>query len=443
MTISVLRAIRRCLLSKTLSTASFVALIAINFAGIDHAVSQVYGPSAEERKFTLDAHFVSTASDMDTWLEEADSQFSHIFGVMHSPKLVKQFGLNPDYVGGIGAPQLPIDFSNVKGVKQQDGTYIVSYRAKGKILLHSVVAEQLDVDKELELPLPTDLENFYDRKCTDEHYDSFDDFWYFYDPYRRGCEKFARAPLADTFTFKLAGGVSRKLDMNLRLDLLRGANGNNETFRIDVVHGFESSQTSRRDDGRVNFNEFNTWMGTQGFALTKVQTHPTRPLNLWTKTLTLPNGKDIAVEVRSFLVETTITARSKSFAQFFKEAVENADVIFYAGHSGLGGNLDIPSLEDKVGGFKFNTAKRQIFFFESCSSYSYYLDSFRAEKTRARIDVVTNGLSSYFDTGHVMLNGFVEALLDDSVTDTSWDKVLGKIENGLFGRTYLTNVGGI
>jgi hypothetical protein len=84
--------------------------------------------------------------------------------------------------------------------------------------------------------------------------------------------------------------------MNLRLDLLRGPNGNGDTFRIDVVHGFESSQT------------------------------------------------------RSFLVETEITARAKSFAVSFKEAVENADVIFYAGHSGLGGNLDIPSLEEKAGG---------------------------------------------------------------------------------------------
>ncbi len=407
------------------------------------AHAQVYGPNAEERKFTLDAHFTSTSADMDTWLAEADSQFSHIFGVLHSPKLVRQFGLNPDYVGGIGAPLLPIDFSQVKGAKQSDGTYLVSYRAKGKILLHSAAAAELDTKKELELPLPTDLENFYDPKCTDEHYDSFGDFWYFYDPYRRGCTKFSRPPLAETFTFKLAGGVSRKLDMDLRLDLLRGANGNGETFRIDVVHGFESSQTARQDDGRLNFIEFNTWLGTQGFALTKIQTHPTRPLNLWTKAMTLPNGKQISIEVRSFLVETTITARSKLFASFFKESVENADVIFYAGHSGLGGNLDIPSLEEKAGGFTFSTMKRQIFFFESCSSYSYYLDSFRAEKTRARIDVVTNGLSSYFDTGHVMLHGFLEALFDESVSDTTWDKVLGKIENGLFGRTYLTNVGGI
>jgi hypothetical protein len=426
----------------SLFTALSLALIFIVTSGANvHA--QVYGPNAEERKFRLDAHFTSASNDMDSWLEEADRQFSHIFGVMHSPKLIKQFGLNPDYIGGIGAPLLPVEYSDVKGVRQADGSYLVSYRAKGKIILHTAVANELDTKKEIELPLPTDLENFYDKKCTDEHYDSFGDFWYFYDPYRRGCEKFSRPPLADTFTFKLAGGVTRKLDMNLRLDLLRGPNGNGDTFRIDVVHGFESSQTSRSDDGRVNFNDFNTWMGAQGFQLTKVQTHPTRPLNLWTKTLSLPNGKDVNLEVRSFLVETEITARAKSFAVYFKEAVENADVIFYAGHSGLGGNLDIPSLEEKAGGFKFNTGKRQIFFFESCSSYSYYLDSFRAEKTRARIDVVTNGLSSYFDTGHVMINGFMEVLFDETTTDTTWDEVLGKIESGLLGRSYLTNVGGI
>ncbi len=42
-----------------------------------------------------------------------------------------------------------------------------------------------------------------------------------------------------------------------------------------------------------------------------------------------------------------------------------------------------------------------------------------------------------------MLHGFLEQLLDTGVTDTSWDKVLGTIEGGLYGRTYLTTVGGI
>lgn len=422
--------------------ATFLTLLATSFLSLS-AHAQVYGPTSEERKFSLDAHFISQSSDQASWEQEADTQFSHIFGVMHSPKLIRQFGLDADYVGGIGAPQLPVEYSRFKSTKQADGTYLISYRAKGKILLHTEVAKVLDREGEIELPLPVDLENFYDKKCTDSHYDSFEDFWYFYDPFAKGCEKFAKAPLADTFKFQLGEAVKRKLDMDLRLDLLRGANGNGKTFRIDVVHGFESSHTNPRDDGRINFNEFNTWMGTQGFSLTKIQTHRARPMNLWTKTLELPGGKEIEVEIRSFLVETSITARSKLFAEYFKEAVENADVIFYAGHSGLGGNLDIPSLEEKAGGFQFQANKRQIFFFESCSSYSYYLAPFRAEKTRARIDVVTNGLSSYFDTGAAMLHGFLEEILDDRATDKTWDQVLGRIEGDLGGRSYLTNVGGI
>lgn len=407
------------------------------------AEAQVYGPTSEERKFTMDAHFVSNSNDPTEWEQEADSQFSHIFGVMHSPKLIREFGLNPDYVGGIGAPQLPVEFSRFRSIQQADGAYLVSYRAKGKILLHSQVAASLDSTGEIELPLPVDLENFYDKKCTDSHYTSFNDFWYFYDPYRRGCERFANPPLANTFKFQLGEAVNRKLDMNLRLDLLRGPNGNGKTFRIDVVHGFESSNSNPRDDGRLNFNEFNAWLGRSGFQLTKMQTQRTRPMNLWTKTIELQGGKEVNVEIRSFLVETSITARSKLFADYFKEAIENADIVFYAGHSGLGGNLDIPSLEEKAGGFTFQKNKRQIFFFESCSSYSYYLAPFRAEKTRARIDVVTNGLSSYFDTSAAMLHTFINELLDERVQDKTWEEVLVRIEQELGGRSYLTNVGGI
>jgi hypothetical protein len=149
------------------------------------------------------------------------------------------------------------------------------------------------------------------------------------------------------------------------------------------------------------------------------------------------------VEIKSLLVDTGIESRSRVFADFFREAVQTADVIYYAGHSGLGGNLDISSLEAKSGEFVFPRNKRQIFFFDSCSSYSYYLEPFSAQKTRARIDVVTNALASYFHTGGLVKSEFLDVLLDPDLTDLSWLDILKRIEFALEGESYLMSVGGV
>ncbi|MFN7455308.1 MAG: hypothetical protein ACK5RO_11685, partial [Pseudobdellovibrionaceae bacterium] len=162
---------------------------------------------------------------------------------------------------------------------------------------------------------------------------------------------------------------------------------------------------------------------------------------LFTKEMTF-NGRPTLVEVRHLLTDTGAESRSTVFAKFFKKAVKEADVIIYAGHSGLGGNLDIPTLERKAGAFEFNPQKRQVFFFESCSSYSYYLEPFAAEKTKAKIDIVTNGLSSYFHTGPFVLEVFVTSILDETVKDTSWLEILRRMEAPLEGGSYLLNVGG-
>jgi hypothetical protein len=117
-------------------------------------------------------------------------------------------------------------------------------------------------------------------------------------------------------------------------------------------------------------------------------------------------------------------------------------VIIYEGHSGLGGNLNIPELEEKAGKFQF-PKKKQIFYFDSCSSYSYYLDHFNAYKTKTNIDVVTNGLSSYFHTSPLVLKEFLNYLIGSDNRNFQWMTILKKMESVLDQETYLVNVGGL
>ncbi|MGE0761954.1 MAG: hypothetical protein AB7N80_01620 [Bdellovibrionales bacterium] len=407
------------------------------------AGAQVYSPKASEYSFTIEARFVSSQNGVRKWRYEADRQLAHAFGTFHSPGTISGFGLDPDLIGGIGAIQAPVEYEIKETQAVGNGKRLVHYEASGKILLHKTVGERLIASGPLTIPLPLDVFNYYDQACTDEHYHLPSDFWYFFDVNREGCEYLAKAPFADSFSFKIRPSTKRKLDENLRLDLLRGNNDNGALFRIDVVHGFSDSSVDPLDMGREGFSSFNEYLIKNGYNEKVLSRHNNRPLHRYSKSLRLANGKTIEVQINSLLVESGAGLRTVTFAKFFKEAVQSADVVYYTGHSGLGSNLDIALLEKKAGGFKFNGKKRQIFFFDGCSTYSYYLDPFRDEKTRARLDIVTNGLSSLFNTGLTVLSTFLEQLTDPDLNDTTWPAVLGTIEDQLEGSSYLINVGGI
>ena len=157
----------------------------------------------------------------------------------------------------------------------------------------------------------------------------------------------------------------------------------------------------------------------------------------------MKSDSGILVRVRHLLVDTAIDSRSKAFAKFFKESVEISDAVIYSGHSGLGGNLDIPSLEEKAGEFNFDPKKRQLFYFNSCSSYSYYLEPFRSEKTKSKIDILSNALAAYMDDESAETTALLRILLDES-RSPDWMEVLLEMEAAnTFDMTYLLNVGGV
>lgn len=416
----------------------FLTLIfqAIGFA-------QVLGPSVQEVKYSYTAEFVT--NDTESAAEDlAYDHANYMFGVMASPALIDKYGIDYSSVGGIGSPRDEKTIRILKFETTEDDRTYVQYKVSGKLLLHKKAAKKALTAGYINLPLPADMDTIYDKKCTDPHYTEFGDYWYFWDPMTdRGCQYLSRQPYSNTVKLVITEGQVVKDTVTARLDLLRGDNGNGSKLSIYVVNGFAESSKDPKDDGRLNFKQLTDYVEQQGFEVTIERKTQSRPLYIYTKTITLPNGKDVEVEIRHLLVETGIESRSTTFAKFFKEAVENADVIIYGGHSGLGGNLDIPSLESKAGTFKFNSKKRQIFYFDSCASYAYYLTQFSGEKTKSKIDILTNGLSSYFETSQAVLEGLLENILSETKEDVSWMQIMKDMEKPLDGGSFLLNVGGV
>lgn len=420
---------------------TFLTLFSGLFVGLN-LQAQILAPSAQEVKYSYTTSFeIPNTATEETDEEKASLHASHLFGLFHSSALVKKFAI-PSFIGGIGGPRsqmkIKILSSEVRGKKT-----LIKYSNSGKMLLHRLAAQSLIASGTFVLPMPTNPYEIFDQNCTDEHYNTFTDYWYFYDVFKKGCTHLAKSPYATPVSISIRASEYKKLQTKVQLPAVRADNGNGKLFSIYVIHGFESDTKDREDLGRLNFNEFNYYLRQNDFFEDKQKSPRNSSLMVYTKDLILDNGKQIQVEVKHLLVETSMGSRSKNFANFFKEAVANADVIIYSGHSGLGSNLDIPSLETKAGAFQFNPQKKQIFYFDSCSSYSYYLEHFAVEKTKAKIDVVTNGLSSYFNTSNAVLNKLMDHLLSPQAKDVDWSQVLQDMENVLDGDTYLLNVGGI
>jgi hypothetical protein len=418
----------------------FLATILFSLSGF----TQILGPTAKEVSYRYVSAFqIPISASQKTDQDRAEFHASHLFGLFHSHKMVEKFGLNPDQIGGVGAPKSQMKIKIISSTKIDESLIQVVYENTGRMILHKAVAAELLKTKSLIVPMPVNPYLGYDQKCTDEHYNSFGDYWYFYDVFKSGCEYLSTEPYAVDTKIEISDVIVKKTNQTLSLPKLRGDNGNGDLFSIAFIQGFSDDVKATDDSGRANYTEISSYLLLQGFTVTKSKSRTKYPLNLYSKDVLLTNGQKIRIEIQHLLVETSIGSKSKVFANFFKDAVQNADVIVYAGHSGLGGNLDLPSLEAKVGKFMFNQKKKQIFYFDSCSSYSYYLDHFKVEKTKVNIDIMTNGLSSYFHTAQKTMAVLLGHLTTEKSEDVLWSSVLSEMEESLEGSTYFLNVGGI
>jgi hypothetical protein len=388
------------------------------------AFAQVIAPSGWEVSFQYSAQFILGSDDA----EQAAFDHSQYMSVLE----------------GIGGARLPLTIK-VNSVKQdEDGRTVVSYQTFGRLLMHKQAVKR--AGSELVLRLPYDLDRVYLKKCTDEHYDSFGDYWYFWDPYREGCERLLEPGRTREVRLSLKPITSIPAQDAPDFSKLRGDNGNGEVLSVYILNGFNENSSNSKDEGRQNFEQIRGIFEERGYRIEELDRSPRIPRNRYVKELKW-SGVKMTVEVIHQLANTSIDADAKTFARTFKDAVENGDIVAYLGHSGLGSNLDIPSLNYKLqqmgeGELRFNKSKYQIFFFDACSSYSYYLPHFRDVKTPGSIDIVSYGLSSYFHTSTDVFAAFTDKLMTLDKPE-SWESILRAMERPLEGTTYLLNVGGL
>lgn len=110
------------------------------------------------------------------------------------------------------------------------------------------------------------------------------------------------------------------------------------------------------------------------------------------------------VTVRMFYGNTSLEYDSAGYHAFLKKTLMERGVFIYNGHSGLGRNMNIASIE-ALRGYKYVLSEDyQIYFFGSCIPYSYYPDLFFRMKANANdpngtknLDIFTFGDEAFVD----------------------------------------------
>lgn len=385
-------------------------------------------------------------------LRQVDFQVRHLMGSFQSVSFTEEFG----YPGVLGE-SYDITFLKV-APGSEPGRTLLTYQFKGKVVFHKgAFRNRSERRVPIQLPLSPDLIYGHGvvgglNRCTDEHYNSEGDFWYFWDPELEGC------PLRGGSDHLVVVEGRLEAIPNTRLtypeyDLLYGDNGNGDTLEIAVLIGYigyvgDLRYPNRHDDGAIGFRFVERKLREKGFEVTErrdafresANGRNVAGINFYRvlEKRVRRGGRDQLIRVRVLLADTAVNARDLTFHRYLIPAFAEADVLVYDGHSGLGSVLDLGSIP----GLEFDPAKYQVFFVNGCSTYPYFNGRFVEAKGGSRmLDVVTAGLPTFAYTTGPNVVAFLDSFLDGKTK--SYQRILQELErsNG-DADTYLTGVSG-
>lgn len=339
---------------------------------------------------------------------QIDEQISHLFGPM----------------GEADVPAVPKGdqkISAIKVVANGPGVYSISYSYKGTVVLKKGPRTVY------EILLPVNPSTIYEsamvgkhNPCTDEHYQSEGDFWYFWNPANEGC----RLEEGRDYV-RIKAKIQRKANTTRSFPEYERLVDENGVISISILMGMDDPENPRdpnksNDENAKNFREIkNSFLrdGWKSRVWNELDIREVVKSHLQKKDLSYVeeftkeserDGRKLRLVARIVYGPSGIDEKSGSFHWFYKDALENSSILMYDGHSGLGGHLDLESIEE-ANGFRLqpNKNRYQIYYFNSCSSYTYYNSMYFGRKVSPKdregtknLDILTNGLATYFSVMH-------------------------------------------
>ena len=385
-------------------------------AGYTGSVSQILSNSAQKQKIS----------------ELIDLQLQHMYGA---------FTTNPGFVDAPGIPSGDYKVSLLGAEKVPNENYAkVSYSYDDIVVFSSRLFRGGGTTR-IDFVLPRDPVTIYkkgfaspgSRKnlCTDEHYNSEGDFWYFWNPYQEGCP-IGGGDLVAVQTDLTPMTVTRNTYPEYAK--LYGQNGSGDLLQVSYLVGVDEG-FQNGDLGRKTFNDAFAGLKAAGFKATVDE----------------PRRKRLSFSFGSKRTAVEMLLMDPNSAEFATEAVrgmKTADIFLYDGHSGLGGYLSPDRLaEDSGAAVALPQNKYQIFVFQGCSTYAYYNTAYfklkrsgSDPKGTKNLDIITTGIGAAFDVGARVDVSFLTSVTMGQ--KPSWQTILDKIRSAEGENSALSHVNG-
>jgi len=404
----------------------------IFFSQTSFALDKFYGKQATEARLSFESRIklksnrVITLKDLKRdsaskrWVEKnLYRQIPHLIGLFNSQSFIKEVG-----VSGVTGELYDIQYNKVLDLG--NGQYIVHYSYSGKTVFdRKIFYKGPSVTIPIKLPLsPYEIYNLGVKRgvnhCTDDHYNSEGDFFYFWDIGMKGCPlKHDKVNVVWT-----EGKLERLNNTKQTYPEYDRLYRQGQALKISVFVGYLNDDLDyvhfpKDDPGPDGFWEMENKIKQLGFKLTDKkdyfsldensrQEHGINFLRVYERQVENAFGQMMTVQVEMLLSDTAIESPDATFHKYLTKAFESSQIVAYDGHSGLGGNLDIESLPE----FKLNPGLYQIFFFNGCSSYPYFNGQFfRAKGGSENLEIITAGTPTLSDTAAdnmlAVLNNFL------------------------------------
>lgn len=341
-------------------------------------------------------------------------QLQHLYGTF---SVHEEFVNNPGILESKGTPEL-------LSAKIDSATKIarVTYSYRDRVVFKKKVFR--GDNPTIKFLMPRDPSTIYARSvgpngrnpCTDENYNSEEDFWYFWNPSNEGCE-IPKSEL-QRVTAKLTPKPNTQNTFPDYKKIL-GDNQNGRLVKVVFLVGVDEDFRSG-DLGLKAYKEALDLMLKKGFKLAKAGHHENY--------LTLKRDKyDVEIDMR------LVDPDEPKFLDLAANGLENADIFIYDGHSGLGSYLNLPRFEKHLGRpLKLPLEKSQIFYFNGCSTFPYYNSDYFALKRTAsdpagsrNLDIITTSVGATFDVGARHDSAFLGGILLGKFP--TWQKILDEI----------------
>jgi hypothetical protein len=410
----------------------------------------VLAPSALESQLTFKATVVMPAGMLATEKNVeimVHKQTKHLLSEFESAEYAKYIGApkNQDLgIIGLGPTE------NIKILsknKNEQGLLEVTYKITLKVLVLKKFIEAKE-RKEISIFLPRDPQRIYIKKRTDKTYPQKEFFYYYWQPPydAKDNELFTGKDQVDVVSAKLLGLTSPDETKKPKFNQLLTQARKRGALQIALLVGFDLTSTNPRDLGRKSYNQFKKWFLKNGFELDQSRNTPSGPFADFYRPA---EGEMPAIHLSLSLSASDI-ANPVTFSRRAREAFEKADIVYYDGHSGLGGNLNFEKIAELSSAdtehptpIKFSS-DYQIFYFDSCASYYFYSQMYALAKIGFHnVDVVSNGLTSDFATQNPKTLAFLTTFFDLPKAikkELVWTDVLKKVERKLLGCSELINV---